>query len=491
MKIKYYNPPKGLIITPSGMRGEVGSILTSESVLRFSKSFGLWLGNGSSVLIGRDTRNTGFMLSNIVASGLMDVGVNVLDSGICPTPCILYYKRQFGLDGAAIISGSHNPPKDNGIKFLSRTHTFLGNEELDEINQYFLYSKDLKGKKWNKIGNYKQVDIINPYIKGLKKNLDIDIFKKKNKKLTVVVDPGAGAGVGVTDRILKELGCKVILINDKFRNYPNFPREIEPVKKNLSDLSSKVVEVGANIGIAHDCDADRIGISDSKGRIYPEDITVILLIKYILEKHAESLKDNEKTKKSKTILVTNSASTLNFEQIAMEFGAEVLRTPVGERYLAIKMDELIKEHPDYLIFGGEGSSGGFMYPKFNNARDGIFAACLLCQLILDREEPLKELIEKLPKLYTMRKLMKLEDFSLKITVEELMQKLKAYLENEEVPFETYINDIRTVDYNNLEWMLIHPSNTEPLIRVICEAKTIERAMELCEEGVSLLKKQIE
>jgi len=483
----YYKPPKNLMISPSGMRGQIGESLTLEVSLRFTKSYGLWLGQNSNVLIGMDTRNTSLMLSNIVSAGLMDVGINVTDAGICPTPAIVFYKRKFGYDGSVIISGSHNPPSDNGLKFLSRTNTFLGIDELAEIYKYFYYTRELRSSKWKDIGKYKQTDIISTYINNLKKYLQLDIFKQ-NKKLRVVIDTGAGAGINVIDKILRDLGCEVILINDKFTNYPEFPREIEPIQKNLTELSRVIRENNADVGFAFDCDADRVAIANSDGFIYPEDVTVILLVKYILEKQFET--KNKQNKFENAILVTNSASSMNFEQIALEYNIKVIRTPVGERYLAIKMDELIKEFPRYLIFGGEGSSGGFMYPPFNNARDGIFASCLISQLLLDKQQSLKDLIEKLPKLYTTRKILDLKQLPVNLSIQQIIQTIKTNLDLEKINYESYINDIRIVNLEKLEWILIHPSNTEPIIRVITEAKTFEKASELCEYGIKLLKKAI-
>jgi phosphomannomutase/phosphoglucomutase len=463
-----YHPPKDLIISPSGMRGEIAKSLTLEVVNRFSQSFGLWLGENSTVLIGRDTRNSGIMISSCVTAALNSVGIHVLDAGIASTPAILWYKRVHNIDGAAIISASHNPPQYNGIKFLSRTHTFLGNEELNEINKYFLSSNSINTSSWQKIGNYKSIDITKPYLDSIKRILDINLIKKRG--LRVVVDPNAGAGVGVTDKILSDLGCHVKVINGDFKDYPQYPHPIEPIKPHLTELSEMILQYKADLGIAHDCDADRVAIAGKDGTIYPEDTTVALLIRYILETYR---KDSRNNNHREIYIITNSASSLMFEKLAEMYNAEVIRTPIGERYIAIKMFETMKEHPDTLVFGGEGSSGGFMYPSFNNARDGIFAACKVCEMLAYY----KYLFDSLPKLYTTRDKITVSG----INVNDVMNKMKRILDNDKIDYSKVDNDIKILDSVKQEWTLIHPSNTEPIIRVITEALTEERAKTLCDD----------
>ncbi|MBD3351194.1 MAG: hypothetical protein GF364_06885 [Candidatus Lokiarchaeota archaeon] len=473
-----YIPPDGIIITPSGMRGEFGKVLTLEVILRFTKSYGLWMGKNSEVIVGRDTRNSSIIISNVIISALNAVGIDVIDVGVCPTPAILHYKRKHNIDGAAIISGSHNPPKDNGIKFLSRTHTFLGKKELNEINEFFLYKDDLSAENWQDLGTINEREIIADYLNALKEELNTDIFS--SNKLKVVIDPGAGAGTNVTSKILKSLHCNVFEINEKFIDYPNFPRPIEPIKPHLDKLSEEIQKRKADVGFAHDCDADRVALVGATGKVYPEDIIIILVIRYILQRHAES--ENP----AKIIIVTNSASSLMFEKVAEQFNAEIIRTPVGERHLATKMNNLIDDNPGLLIFGGEGSSGGLMYPRFNNARDGIFAACLVCELLCYYQKSIDELVEELPRFFTTR--IKIKTAGL--AVNEVLAKIKQNLSEKKVEYEIIDRDIKILNMENEEWTLIHPSNTEPVIRIITEARIKKRADTLCGKMSELIKNYI-
>lgn len=466
---KSYRPPDGLIITPSGMRGKIGQTLTLDPVIRFTKSYGKWLGLGKKIILGRDTRSTSKMISDAVSASLVSSGVHVYNVKTCPTPAILYYIRIHNFDGAVIITGSHNPPEYNGIKYLSDTFTFLGHQELNEVNQYFLSNKPLSDNQWSEIGTYKNISIIDEYVASIEEYLDVNLISEK--KLRVVVDPGAGAGAGVTDQILKNIGCEVTTINSEFLDYPNFPRKIEPVMANLTELSNKVVEGGADIGFAHDCDADRVAIVGKDGKIYPEDTTVALLIKYVLETEFNKANNAENC----PIIVTNSASSLIVEEIAKDFNAEVIRTPVGERHLAMKMYNLIEKYPDRLIFGGEGSSGGFMYPKFNNARDGIFAAAKMCEVLSYYKRSLEELLEELPRFYSIRNNLRFENSN----VSKIIQDLKSDLTDEGISYIEIERDIKVIDMDKMEWTLLHPSNTEPVLRVITEAKSKIQARNLC------------
>lgn len=468
---KGYRPPEGLIITPSGMRGRIGDTLTLEPVIRFTKSFGIWLGTGKRVLVGRDTRSTGIMLRNAISASLNSSGVDVYDVDVCPTPVILYYLRKHNFDGAAIVTGSHNPPDYNGVKYLSKTFTFLGHDELNSINQYFLSSDPLPDRTWREIGNYNILRINQEYINDIQNYVNKDIIEQADLK--VVIDPGAGAGTGVTDRILRKLGCEVKVVNAEFANYPEFPRAIEPVSDNLHKLSDTVKGIGADIGFAHDCDADRVAIVGKNGKIYPEDTTVALLIKYILETET----DEEERMKNPPIIVTNSASSLIVEEIARLYNADVIRTPVGERHLAMKMYELIERFPDRLVFGGEGSSGGFMYPNFNNARDGIYAAAKMCEILAHYGQSLKELLQNLPKFYSVRNNIRLATSDART----ILNRLKGSLESEGTVYSIIDRDIKILDEESHEWTLIHPSNTEPVLRIITEAKSEERAQALCDK----------
>ena len=421
-----------LILTPSGARGVVGDSLTARNALDLSIAFGRWA--GGRVIIGRDTRISGPMLEAAVLAGLLSQGCEVINCGIVPTPVIIHAKNKLGVKAGIIISRSHNPPDWNGLKLMSEV-SFTSREEINEIKKYLGYCS------FSKTGEVVYYDPVKDYIKDLLK-----FVKVRNTGIRVVLDTGAGAGRFVTPKVLEKLGCEVTLVNDELIDN-DLPRNPEPVKENLSKLIELMKTGKYDIGFAHDCDADRLVIVGEDGTLYREDTGLAIIAKH--------------EKKGK--FVTNTASSLMFEEI---MGREnVIRVPVGERNLAIKMKETGG-------FGGEGSCGGVMFPEFNNCRDGIFAAAKIVEIMSTSGRKINELVSELPVYYSVRKIVRGVD------IKKAMEKLKSQLSDYEVVD-------RDVIVKGEEWfVLAHPSNTEPIIRVISEAKSMEKAEELARDFYS-------
>ncbi|MFX0036061.1 MAG: hypothetical protein ACFE9I_10525 [Candidatus Hermodarchaeota archaeon] len=458
----------------SGIRGLINKDLNFNNVKKIAIAYGLWFINKNrKIIIGRDTRPSGDFIEKAIIEGLSVSDFKVLHLGICPTPVIIYAKKKLNIPGAIIITGSHNPQEWNGLKLMS-SKTFLNDFDLEIISNYF---KTIDLNSYSKINsNSKQnVENLNPvrdYIRDLLKYIDYKEIKYKNN-LRVVVDPGAGAGKLVTPKVLNELGCEVKVINDELLVNKDFPRKIEPIKQNLSDLIMEVWQGKYDIGFAHDTDADRLAIIGESGVYYPEDIGLALIAEYYL-----------KTKKEKEItFVTNLASSLRFEAIAEKYDARVIRTPVGERFLMEEMDNLLLDQSENsLVFGGEGSCGGFMFPYFNNTRDGVFAAAKIIEILVKSGEKISQLVAKLPKYYSHR--IKVDIRNMDIV--SIIQKLKKELINEGENVEQINNDLRFGQ--GKDWfVLIHPSNTEPVIRIISEAKRESLARVYCEATAELMK----
>lgn len=412
------------------------------------------------------------MIKSLVNGALVSVGVDIIDVGVCATPLLLFGHKIYHCDGTVIISASHNPPEYNGMKCLAPSGTFLSREELEEINQYFYGIEPNHYVGWKELGRWIQkTDLFRDYVSAMKQYINVDLFKQsKGKPLKALVDTGAGAGSGVTSVILRDLGVNVIEINNKMRGSYEFPREFEPIKPHLTELSQKVLDLHADVGFAHDCDADRLGLLNEKGEIYPEDTILAVIVDDMLQQEQKRKEGSVR----EPIIVTNCASSLALEDIASKYGGRVIRTPVGERYLAEQMMILMKspKAKGQYIFGGEGSCGGLMLPSFNNTRDGIFAAVKICELLLAAKKPLSELIEGLPKYVSLRKKLALQ----KTGALDLMHKLKDYLKKQGTSFQEIDFDVRISEPK--EWTLVHPSNTEPIVRIITEAPTETRAQAL-------------
>ncbi len=334
--------------------------------------------------------------------------------------------------------------------------------------------------KFNKIEQSKYVELLNPITEYVQATLQFLEYKriKKNNNLRVAIDTGAGAGKLATPQILRRLGCEIKAINNDFNEDNQFPRDPEPIEKNLGDLINLVKNEGYDVGFAHDCDADRLAIIGNDGTCYPEDYGLAIVADYYFKQNSNSGK--------KMILVTNLASSLMFETLAEIHGAQVVRTPVGERYLAEKMDVLIEEQKsdmkDTIVFGGEGSCGGVMVPAFNNARDGIFAAAQIVQILVETNEKISNLVSKLPKFYSYREKI---DVSNK-NIGSIIRTLKEKMISEGKDIVQIDMDLRFSKKN--DWfVLIHPSNTEPIIRVISEGKSESLARDNCVKTAKLVK----
>ncbi len=246
------------------------------------------------VLVGMDTRTLGPLIKNLAISALISVGVNVIDMDVCPTPFLLFGHRAYQCDGTVIISASHNPPEFNGMKCLAPSGTFLSREELDEINQYFYEIAPKHFVPWNQVGEIThRTDIYDLYLTAMQPFVNGALFNENcGNPIKVVIDPGAGAGTGITSKLLAEFGMDVIEVNSEKLGPFQFPREFEPIRANLTALSEKVVETGAAVGFAHDCDADRLGLIGETGEIYSEDTILALLINQILqEERSKDLAD--------------------------------------------------------------------------------------------------------------------------------------------------------------------------------------------------------
>ncbi|MFX1302503.1 MAG: hypothetical protein ACFFBV_02245 [Promethearchaeota archaeon] len=465
-----------LIFTLSGIRGRAKTDLNFNTSKRIAIAYGLWFDSTDKrVIIGRDTRPSGTVITRGIIEGLIATGFKVFDLGICPTPVIIHAKNKLNIPGGVIITGSHNPQEWNGLKLLSK-RTFLGNTDLEMISNHLKnislnsYKKLPPSSEWN-------VEDLNPitnYIQDLSNHIDYKQVKNKNT-LRVVIDSGAGAGKFVTPKVLSELGCDIKLINNALLVNKDFPREIEPIKQNLKDLIMEVWQGKYDIGFAHDTDADRLAIIGENGVCYPEDIGLALITDYYLK--------NQKKNEEEVYFVTNLASSLRFEAIAEKYDTHIIRTPVGEKFLTEKMDELMMDRSkNRLVFGGEGSCGGVMFPNFNITRDGIFAAAKIIEILVKTGEKVSKLIEGLPKYYSHRKKINIKHMDTK----SIIKNVKNELVKEGEKVEQINLDLKFGQ--GKDWfVLIHPSNTESVIRIISEAKRESLARVYCEATTELVK----
>ena len=471
-----------LIFTFSGIRGIFGKDLNFDIAKKIAISFGEWFsGKDKKIIIGRDTRPSGEIIEEGVIEGLIATGFEIVNVGICPTPIIIFAKNKLNIPAGIIITGSHNPQEWNGLKLLSSV-TYLHNNDLEQIshlsNQVNLNNYKIEDQNIKK--NVSSFSPISDYVQTLYKHLDIEKIKDNNN-LKVVVDTGAGAGKYVTPQILKGMGCEVEVINNDLLVNNTFPREIEPIKINLKDLIMEVWQGNFDVGFAHDCDADRLAIIGENGICFPEDVGLALIAEYYLK--------NKDNKAEEVTFITNLASSLMFDVIAEKYNVEVKRTQIGEVFLVEKMHNLLndqtKSSMNRYIFGGEGSCGGAITP-FNLTRDGLYAAAKIIEILVDSGEKISNLVARLPKFFSHRRKIRIN----RKNVIPIISGVKQELINEGEEVNQIGNDLKFG--KEKEWfILIHPSNTEPIIRVICEAKVDSLARIFCETTTELIKLVIE
>jgi len=468
-----------LIFTFSGIRGIFGKDLNFDIAKKIAISFGeLFSGEEKKIIIGRDTRPSGEIIKGGIIEGLVATGFKIIDVGICPTPIIIFTKNTHNIPAGIIITGSHNPEDWNGLKLLSSV-SYLHNDNLDRISSLLdqINLNDYRNDAQKVLENVSTFEPISDYVQTLNKHFNIDKIKANNN-LRVVIDTGAGAGKYATPQILKAMGCEVEVINNDLLVNNLFPREIEPIRNNLKDLIMEVWQGNFDVGFAHDCDADRLTIIGENGICFPEDVGLALI--------AENYLKNNYNKAEEVTFITNLASSLMFDVIAEKYNAKVQRTQIGEVFLVEKMRDLMNTKNiainNYFIFGGEGSCGGVMFPNFNNTRDGIFAAAKMVEILVNSGEKISKLVSKLPKYYSFRKIIRINPKNKTLIINRLKQELVD--EGEEV--EHIGSDLRFS--KEKEWfVLIHPSNTEPVIRVISEAKGESLARVYCEATTELVK----
>ncbi len=440
----------------NGIRGVANKDITAKFCINMGSAIATHFGSGT-LIVGCDGRTSNQMLKSAVISGIVSAGLGVLDIGLCPTPALQYALPHYGVRGGVMITASHNPPEYNGIKVIDRDGVEISSEEELAIETIY-FEKKQRLAEWNKIGRIqtesKACDVYKEAIK-------IHVTGKdeiRRAKLKVVVDPANSVGALVTPYVLRELGCSVITINGHIDG--TFPgRTPEPTPKTLKNLSKIVTGVGADFGVAHDGDADRAIFVDETGVVQPGDRTFALIEKHVLSK-------NPKNK-----VVTPVASSSMIEEIASQYDSKIVWTKVGSVDVS---RAILRENS---ILGGE-ENGGVFFSEFQPVRDGAMTAALIAEIVAKSNKSLFTLLGELPQYFNIK-------LKTSCPNEKKAQVIEIILEN------TKEYDSITIDGTKIltddGWVLIRPSGTEPVFRSFAEAKTQERAKELAEWGISLVK----
>jgi phosphomannomutase/phosphoglucomutase len=442
----------------NGIRGIVNETFTPEFVTRMGVAIGTYF-TGGKILIGCDARTSGRLFVKSATAGLTATGCDVYNVDYAPTPAIQYAVKHFKMDGAVIISASHNPPEYNGIKVVGDDGVEISREEEIKIEEIF-FTKKFNRKKWNELGKMVQFpEILEVYMEAIKNHIDINAIKKKRFK--VVIDPANSVGALCTPQLLYELGCEVITINAQLDG--NFPGRLpEPKPETLSDLANTVKAIGADLGIAHDGDADRCFFVDEQGTICLGDKTGSIIVDYILQRHPNQ------------VVITPISSSRMIEDIVKSHGGTLLWTQVGSTAVSKKMQEV-----NSMISLED--NGGIFYAPHQPVRDGALSAALMIEILAQSGKPLSQLIARLPKYYIIKKRIPCSNENKQTILKKLLKETEQYNR-------LTIDGIKI--FTDEGSVLIRPSGTEAIYRVYTEAKSETKAKELANWGVSLVKKNL-
>lgn len=435
-----------------GVRGRANGTLTADLALRVGMAAGLAFRRGDyrhRVVIGKDTRLSGYMIENALVAGFTSVGMDVLLLGPVPTPAVGMLTRSMRADLGVMISASHNPFDDNGIKLFGPDGFKLSDTIEEEIEE--LVDQDLSKKlaKPAEIGRAKRLEGVHArYIEYAKRTLPRD---QSFEGLRVVVDCANGAAYRVAPEALWELGAEVVSIGTE-PDGMNINREVGSTSP--AALAAKVHEVRADIGIALDGDADRVLIIDEKGHVVDGDQIMAVV--------AESFKEDGRL--SRDGIVATVMSNLGLERYLQDVGLSLARTSVGDRYVLERM------RADGYNVGGE-QSGHIILSDYSTTGDGLLAALQVLAVVARQERPVSEVCHRFDPLPQILK--------------NVRYRSGAPLEHEEVQVAIADAERRLANHGRL---LIRPSGTEPVIRVMGEGDDRDLVENVVDEVIDALRR---
>ena len=434
-----------LIKSISGIRGtiggDIGNSLTPNDVVSFAAAYAVWIKTknlNNTVIIGRDARVSGEMISNLVCSTLQLSGIDVIDIGLSTTPTVEISVLENNYSGGIIITASHNPGNWNALKLLNSSGEFISASDGHEILK-IASNKTFDYVDVSLLGKYKLDENFNDF--HIDKILDLDLVNKeaiKKAKLNVVIDAVNSTGGFMIPKLLEKLGVSY----HKLYCEPNgiFPHNPEPLAENLSEISTQVVNNGSHLGLVVDPDVDRLAIVCEDGSMFGEEYTLVSVADYILSKKRGST-------------VSNLSSTRALKDITEKYGCNYFPSPVGE----VNVVECMKINN--AVIGGEGN-GGVILPDLHYGRDALVGIALFLSLYAEKGLKASVLRDSYPKYYMTKNKVELDD-------ENKIQNVFDYLLLEYDY--AHINKIDGVKFDfETGWVHVRRSNTEPIIRIYSE-----------------------
>ncbi|MGF2412271.1 phosphoglucosamine mutase [Ferruginibacter sp.] len=436
-----------LIKSISGIRGTIGGKtndnLTPLDIVKFAAAYGTWLmqqSNNPKVVIGRDGRISGEMVSSLVVNTLLGLGLDVVDLGLSTTPTVEMAVQFEAAAGGIILTASHNPKEWNALKLLNSKGEFISGDEGKLILD-LAAAEDF---------NFASVDKLGTYIKNgtsLQKHIDavlnydlVDIAAIKKAKFKIVVDAVNSTGAIAVPAMLKALGVKdIIVINEEVNG--KFAHNPEPLPEHLTQLSSEVVKEKASLGIAVDPDVDRLCFVCEDGSMFGEEYTLVAVSDYVLSKRQGNT-------------VSNMSSTRALKDVTVKNGGEYFPSAVGEVNVVNKMKAV------NAVIGGEGN-GGIIVPDLHYGRDALIGIALFLTHLANSEKTIKQLRNTYPDYFMSKNKIALQNGT---DVKEIFEKIKDKYKNQPINTE----DGLKIEFDT-DWVHLRTSNTEPIIRIYAES----------------------
>ncbi|OUV75873.1 MAG: phosphoglucosamine mutase [Flavobacteriales bacterium TMED123] len=457
-----------LIKSISGIRGtiggQVGNALTPLDIVKFTAAYADFIKNqkknSNTIIIGRDARISGEMVSNIVSGTLIGCGFDVLDIGLSSTPTVEVVVQLHNSAGGIILTASHNPKEWNALKLLNDKGEFLSARDGEQILQ-LAESEDFCFSNVDEIGKYtfdssyndKHIDEV------LNLNLvDVDLVKSAGFK--VVVDAVNSTGGFMVPQLLKKMGVECVRLYCEPNGY--FPHNPEPIPENLTDISELVVKEKADFGIVVDPDVDRLAMVCEDGSMFGEEYTLVTIADFVLSKTPGNT-------------VSNLSSTRALKEVTQKHNGNYQASAVGEVNVVEKMKST------NAIIGGEGN-GGVIYPALHYGRDALVGIALFLTQLAERKISAKTLRASYPNYFISKNKIELTD---QINVDALLLAMQEKYKDEQI---TTIDGLK-IDFKE-GWVHLRKSNTEPIIRIYAESEGKERANAFAQKMINEIKELI-
>lgn len=454
-----------LISSISGIRGTIGgspqTALTPVDIVNFASAYGTWLtlkSNSNKVVVGRDARPSGEMVQGLVMNTLVGLGFEVIDLGLSTTPTVEIAVPELQAAGGIILTASHNPVEWNALKLLNAKGEFVTRKDGLEI-QEILNNAFYRFSPVREIGRIVQRDdFVDIHIKKIMELQLVDTYAIKKAGLKVVVDGVNSSGGVYVPQLLEALGVNDVV---KINCEPNgwFAHNPEPLAENLTELCGYIKENGADLGISVDPDVDRLVFVDNKGEMFGEEYTLVAVADYILNH-------------TKSAVVSNLSSTHALKEVAARYGCRHYASAVGE----VNVTEIMKR-TDALI-GGEGN-GGIIYPELHYGRDALVGIALFLSHLVKSGKSCAALRQTYPDYFIAKKKIKLEEG---IDTDAMLKAFKAHHEGSKI---IEVDGVK-VEFED-SWVHLRKSNTEPIIRIYAESRSMDAANALADDTIEQLK----